>query len=105
MKVIELGLGLSLSLPTVRKVMKKMGFTPQRPLHRAYEQDAALVEQWLKVELPALRQRAEAEGARLMFGDEASIRTDYHAIMRGQLGHHEVKHRLLIPQESVNLLI
>jgi len=78
-KVVEIGLGLSLSLPTVRNIMRQIGFTPQRPLHRAYEQDPALVEQWRKVELPALRQRAEAEGAKLMFGDEASMRTDYHA--------------------------
>jgi len=78
-KVVELGLGLSLSLPTVRNIMREMGFTPQRPLHRAHEQDPALVEQWVKVELLALRRRAEVEGAKLMFGDEASMRTDYHA--------------------------
>jgi len=77
-KVAELYLGMSLSLPTVRNIMRDIGFTPQRPLHRAYEQDPALVEHWLEVELPALRKRAEAEGAKLMFGDEASMRTDYH---------------------------
>jgi transposase len=71
--------GMSLSKPTLSKIMKQLGFTPQRPLHRAYEQDAVLVQRWLDTDLPALRQRAKARGARILFADEASMRGDYHA--------------------------
>jgi hypothetical protein len=63
----------------VNKIMRQLGFTPQRPLHRAYEQDAALVARWVADDLPALRQRAKDKGARIFFADEASMRGDYHA--------------------------
>jgi len=39
-ELIQRELGMSLSLPTLGKIMAQLGFTPQRPLHRAYEQDA-----------------------------------------------------------------
>jgi hypothetical protein len=32
-----------LSLPTVGRVLKKLGMSPQRPLYRAYQQDRATV--------------------------------------------------------------
>jgi len=78
-QVIERELGLTLSRPTLGKIMNHLGFTPQRPLRRAYEQDAVLVEDWLKSRLPALRRRAKRRGAALLFADEASMRSDYHA--------------------------
>jgi transposase len=78
-EVIKRDLGLSLSKPTLSKVMAELGFTPQRPLHRAYEQDPVRVQGWLDTDLPALRQRAKTKGARILFADEASMRGDYHA--------------------------
>ena len=78
-QLIERQFGMTLSLPTLGKVMAQLGFTAQRPLYRAYQQDAVLVERWLSDELPALRARAKAKGARLFFADEASMRSDYHA--------------------------
>lgn len=77
--LIERQFGMTLSLPTLGKIMAQLGFTAQRPLYRAYQQDATLVERWLAYELPALRARAKAKGARLLFADEASMRSDYHA--------------------------
>lgn len=78
-QLIERQFGMTLSLPTLGKLMAQLGFTAQRPLYRAYQQDATLVERWLADELPALRARAKAKGARLLFADEASMRSDYHA--------------------------
>jgi transposase len=78
-QLIERRFGLTLSLPTLGKVMSQMGFTPQRPLHRAYEQDAALVQRWLDHDLPKLRALAKARDAVVLFADEASMRSDYHA--------------------------
>jgi len=78
-QVVERELGLVLSKPTLGKIMRNLGFTPQRPLRRAYEQDALLVEDWLTTRLPKLRQRAKRLGAKLLFADEASMRSDYHA--------------------------
>ena len=78
-QLIEREFGMTLSLPTLGKVMAQLGFTAQRPLYRAYQQDATLVEHWLVDGLPALRARAKAKGAQLLFADEASMRSDYHA--------------------------
>jgi transposase len=78
-QLIEREFDLSLSKPTLGKLMAQLGFTPQRPLHRAYEQDAGLVQRWIETDLPALRQRAKAKGARILFADESSMRGDYHA--------------------------
>lgn len=78
-ELIERQFAMRLSLPTLGKVMAQLGFTAQRPLYRAYQQDATLVQHWLSHELPALRARAKAKGAQLLFADEASMRSDYHA--------------------------
>ena len=78
-QLIERQFGMALSLPTLGKLMAQLGFSAQRPLHRAYEQDAALVQTWLRDELPGIRFLAKARGAKLLFADEASMRTDYHA--------------------------
>jgi transposase len=78
-ELIERQFDMTLSKPTLIKVMAKLGFTPQRPLRRAYEQDAVLVQRWLSEELPGLRERAKRLGASIMYADEASMRTDHHA--------------------------
>ena len=78
-QLIEREFGMALSLPTLGKIMAQLGFTPQRPLYRAYQQDEVLVQNWLTKELPAIRKQAKERGAQILFADEASMRTDYHA--------------------------
>ena len=51
----------------------------QRPLYRSWKQDPARVEKWKREEYPAIKARAAKEGATILFADEASVRTDYHA--------------------------
>ena len=68
-----------LSEVSVSRLMKKLGLSPQRPLFHAYQQDPAKVEAYLKEEYPKIKKRAKARGARIFFGDEASIRSDYHS--------------------------
>jgi transposase len=77
--LIEREFQTKLSMPTVGKVMHELGFSPQRPLHRAWEQDAELVARWKSSELPDLLARAKSKGARVLFADEAGVRTDYHS--------------------------
>jgi len=77
--VIKRQVNMTLSLPTLGKLMNRLGFTPQRPVYRAYEQDAALVQRWHLEEFSRLQARAKARGALIMFADEAGMRTDYHA--------------------------
>ena len=69
LRLIERQFQMTLSLPTLGKVMRQLGFTAQRPLYRAYQQDAALVQRWHTEEYPALQARARARGALIMFAD------------------------------------
>jgi transposase len=68
----------SLSLASVSRVMKLLGFSAQKPLYQAWQQDAALVRQWEAETYPAIKAQARAEGAMIYFADEAGIRSDYH---------------------------
>ena len=47
--------GLSLSVATVSRVMKLLGFTPQKPLYQAWLQDEKLVRQWEQELYPLIR--------------------------------------------------
>jgi transposase len=68
-----------LSPPSVGRIMRLLGFTPQRPLYRAWQQDPVWVERWQAEEFPQLRAEAKRAGAVIYFADEAGIRSDYHA--------------------------
>lgn len=78
-QVIRAEFKVALSVVSVGRLLKKMGLSAQRPLHRAYEQNPEAVERWKSETYPALRAQAETAGATIYFGDEAGIRSDYHS--------------------------
>lgn len=78
-ELIKNKFGIHLSEVSVGRLLKKLGLSPQRPLFRAYQQDPAKVSKYLKEEFPKIKKRAKQRGARIFFGDEASIRSDYHS--------------------------
>ena len=68
-----------LTKPSVGRIMRILGFTPQKPLYRAWQQDPVLVEKWQAEEFPALKAEAKQAGAVIYFADEAGVRSDFHA--------------------------
>jgi transposase len=78
-EMIRREFGVKLSGVQVGRVLRDIGLSPQKPLYRSYKQNPGLVEQWKKVIYPGIRARAAAEGAQILFGDEASVRTDHHS--------------------------
>jgi transposase len=68
--------GVKLPIRTVGEYLKRWGFTAQKPLKRAYEQDPNAVEAWLNIEYPAIEQRAHQEAAEIAWGDESGLRSD-----------------------------
>lgn len=68
--------GVKMPIRTVGEYLKRWGFTPQKPLKRAYEQEAKTVETWLKQEYPAIERRAKQEKAEIAWGDESGLRSD-----------------------------
>ena len=57
--------------------MKLLGFTAQKPLYQAWQQDPVLVRQWEAETYPAIKAEAAA-GATIYFADESGIRSDCH---------------------------
>jgi transposase len=70
---------IPLSLASVGRLLAQLGITCQKPLHRALEQDAALVQQWLKHDYPKIKALAQRERAEIYFADAAHMRSDHHA--------------------------
>jgi transposase len=70
---------IRVSLVTVGRILKRLGMSPQRPVYRAYQADPERVKAWQERIYPAIRTEAAKEGARIFFGDEAGVRTDYHS--------------------------
>lgn len=77
-ELIKRELNTSMSIAAVHRVMRMLGFTPQKPLYRAFQQDAVLVQKWQTEDFPAIRAEAKAAGATIFFADEAGMRSDYH---------------------------
>ncbi len=77
-ELIKREFGKSLALASVSRIMKLLGFSAQKPLYQAWQQDTALVRQWETDMYPAIKAQARAEGATIYFADEAGMRSDYH---------------------------
>lgn len=73
MQLIEQEFGITLPVRSVGKYLTRWGFTPQKPIKRAYEQSPAAVQAWLEGQYPAIEQRAKAEGAEIHWGDETAL--------------------------------
>lgn len=72
-QLIEQEFGIKLQVRSVGKYLARWGFTPQKPIKRAYEQSPQAVQAWLEGEYPAIEQRARAEGAEIHWGDETAL--------------------------------
>lgn len=75
--LIKRRFGVNLSVWTVGRFLNEWGFTPQKPIRRAFEQDPQAVRKWLKEEYPEIRRRAKAERAEIYWGDEMGLRSDH----------------------------
>ena len=76
--LIEREFGKKLSLASVSRIMKILGFSAQKPLCQAWQQDTTLVRAWVAQIYPAIRAEAKVVGATIYFADESGIRSDYH---------------------------
>ena len=67
---------VKMSLQAVGDYLKRWGFTPQKPIRRAYERDEKKVREWKENEYPLLVRKAKLENAEIHWGDETGIRSD-----------------------------
>ena len=73
MQLIERQFDIRLSVRATWEYLRRWGFTPQKPIKRAYEQRPEAVKQWIEQAYPAIEQRAKAEGAEIHWGDETAL--------------------------------
>jgi hypothetical protein len=68
--------GVRLAMRTTGKYLARWGFTAQKPLRRAYEQDPADVRHWLRHKYPAIVAQARRARGVIFWGDETGLRAD-----------------------------
>lgn len=78
-ELIESACEVEMPIRTVGLYLWRWGYSPQKPLKRAYEQDPKAVEEWLEYTYPLIEQRAKAEGGEIAWGDESGLRSDAQA--------------------------
>lgn len=78
--LIQACYGFEMPIRTVGAYLHRWGFTPQKPVKRAYEQNPQAVNQWLEQTYPALVSRAKEEKAVIHWGDETGIQTDAYRV-------------------------
>ena len=67
---------INMPIRTVGEYLNRWGFTPQKPLRRAYEQNPKLVQKWLDEDYPAIAARAKKKDAEINWGDETGLCSD-----------------------------
>lgn len=78
-QLIDKKYGIELSRWQVGRYLKAWGYTPQKPISKAFEQKPEKVKQWLAKEYPAIKRKAKKEKAVIYFGDETGMRSDHQA--------------------------
>ncbi len=73
MQLIEREYGIKLSVRGVGNYLSRWGFTPRKPIKKAYEQRPEAVQAWLNEQYSAIETRAKAEGGEIHWGDETAL--------------------------------
>jgi transposase len=72
---IEQQTGQGLPIRTVGEYLGRWGYTPQKPVRKAYRQDPEAVAEWLEATYPGIEGRAAAEAGEVHWGDEMGVRS------------------------------
>ena len=72
-------LGVEVGEETVGRYLRAWGFSPQKPMRRAYEQSDEAVRRWLEQTYPAIEKAARRQRAEILWVDESGLRSDHTA--------------------------
>ncbi len=75
-ELIRQRFGVRLAVRSMGTYLARWGFTAQKPIRRAYEQDPAAVRRWLRRDYPAIVARAKRARGAIFWGDETGLRSD-----------------------------
>jgi transposase len=74
-ELIQQRVGIRMPIRTVGEYLRRWGFTPQKPVRKAYKQDPKAVAEWLEKTYPEIERRAAKEGGEIHWGDETGVRS------------------------------
>ena len=60
-------------MSTLGLYLQRWGFSVQRPVKRAYQQNKEAVNEWVEETFPGINKRAKEEDAEIYFGDETGL--------------------------------
>ena len=72
-ELIERKFGVRYTKVHVGRILDEIGFSKQKPLERAYQQDPEKVQEWLTNTFPAIKREAKKEKRTIYFSDEAGF--------------------------------
>ena len=67
---------IQMPIRTVGEYLLRWGYTPQKPVRKAYEQKPEEVQRWMRESLPEIKLKAKSERAEIYWGDETGIATN-----------------------------
>ena len=104
-QLILLEHGIRLSVRAVGNYLKRWGFTPQKPIKKAYEQRPEAVKAWLDEQYPKIGKQAKAEGGEIHWGDEtALVNTDVRGRGYAPRGHTPVAYAVGGRREKLSMI-
>ena len=72
-QLIKRQYGIDLPLKSISNYLNRWGYTAQRPIKRAYEQNPVKIKVWMEEEYPEIQKKAKKEGGEIYWGDETGI--------------------------------
>jgi len=66
---------IEMSISSVSRLLKKWGFTPQKPIRRAYQRNPKVITKWMQEEYPKIHNQAKKEDAQIYWGDEMGVKS------------------------------
>lgn len=61
---------------TIGNYLRDWGFTPQKALRKAYEQNEEAVKEWIEKEYPSIKAESKKTNAEILWADETGVRND-----------------------------
>jgi len=72
-ELVERKFGVVLKPRSIGDYLKDWGFTPQKPIKRAYQQSNPAVKEWLETTYPQIQEDAKADFAEIQWCDETAL--------------------------------
>ena len=74
-QLIKMQFGFEMPIRTVGEYLSRRGYTPQKPIQKAFEHRPVEVALWMEESYPAIYSKAKDENAEIYWADETGLST------------------------------